>query len=478
MTVRGILACSAYLPRRRLSRAAIAHAHEWARGGQPRAGRRAMAAWDEDSLTMAVEAGRLALAGQAPPEALVFASTTPPFADRLGAGIAATALDLPAELIAQDVGGGLRAASSALLRGLSGDRSLIISGEKRSTKPGSGLESQSADAGAAVLLGSGDVIAECLGCASMTADFVDHYRQSPGDADYVLEDRWLRDSAVLKFVPDTVGRALAKAGLAAEAVDTALFALPNPQHAKAAAAACGLRADALRDALSHDCGSAGAAHPLLALAEAIEAAKPGQILLLVSFGQGCDALLFRATEKLAAYRPRRPVARQLAEGVTEDNYLRFLSHANQIDLEWGLRAERDNRTAQSVAWRKSRDVYSFIGGRCRNCGTVQFPRSRCCVNPDCRTFDSQEAERLADVTGTIKTFTDDWQAFTPDPPLRYGNIRLEGGGNVLMELTDCPESGLRIGQPVRMAFRLKDADEKRRFRRYFWKAVPLAEEVA
>lgn len=477
MTISGIIACGAYLPRRRLSRAAIARAHEWARGMQPQAGRRCMAAWDEDSLTMAVEAGRLALDRRAPPETLIFASTTPPFADRLGSAIAATALDLPSALITQDVGGGLRAASSALLRGLSGDRCLIIAGEKRVTKPGSGLESLSADAGAALLLGTTDIIAECLGYASMSADFVDHYRQSSADPDYVLEDRWLRDAAILGFVPETVGRALAKAGLDAAAVDIALFSLPNPHHAKAAAAACGLRAETVRDALSRDCGAAGAAHPFLALTEALEAAKPGQVLLLVGFGQGCDALLFRATDRLIDYRPALPVSRQIAAGVTEENYLRFLSHANRIELDWGLRAERDNRTAQSVAWRKSRDIYGFIGGRCRNCGTVQFPRSRCCVNPDCRTFDSQEAERLADMGGTIKTFTDDWQAFTPDPPLRYGNITLAGGGNLLMELTDCPDSGLRIGQPVRMAFRLKDTDEKRNFRRYFWKAVPLPGET-
>lgn len=478
MTSFGILACGAYLPRRRLSRAAIARAHEWARGVQPQAGRRCMASWDEDALTMAVEAGRLALAGQEPPEALIFASTTAPFADRLGAAIAATALDLPNTLITQDVGGGQRAASSALLRGLGGERSLLVAGEKRTTKPGGALEGLSADAGAAVLLGSGDVIAECLGFAAMSADFVDHYRHSADDADYVLEDRWLRDAAVLKFVPETVKRALDKAGLAAPAVDTALFALPNPAHAKAAAAACGLRAEALRDAFSRDCGSAGAAHPLLALTEALEAAKPGQVLLLVGFGQGCDAVLFRATESLIAYRGRRPVARQMAEGVTEDNYLRFLSYGNRIELDWGLRAERDNRTAQSVAWRKSRDIYSFVGGRCSACGTVQFPRSRCCVNPECRSFDSQAPERLADTIGTIKTFTDDWQAFTPDPPLRYGNITLEGGGNLLMELTDCPDTELRIGQKVRMVFRLKDADEKRQFRRYFWKAVPLTGEEA
>jgi len=56
----GILSFGAYLPRLRLERAAIAEATGWATGlrGGKTVGCRSYCAWDEDSLTMAVEAAR------------------------------------------------------------------------------------------------------------------------------------------------------------------------------------------------------------------------------------------------------------------------------------------------------------------------------------------------------------------------------------------------------------------------------------
>ena len=55
----GITAYGAYIPLYRLSRAEIARA--W--GGRPAPGERAVAAYDEDSLTMAIAAARDCLKG-------------------------------------------------------------------------------------------------------------------------------------------------------------------------------------------------------------------------------------------------------------------------------------------------------------------------------------------------------------------------------------------------------------------------------
>ena len=84
---KGILAFGAYIPWRRLPRKAIADAHGWfnpALKGQAK-GERAFCNWDEDPVTMAVEAARDALAGRdrGTITALRFASTTFPFLDRL-----------------------------------------------------------------------------------------------------------------------------------------------------------------------------------------------------------------------------------------------------------------------------------------------------------------------------------------------------------------------------------------------------------
>ncbi len=474
----GITAYGAYLPVLRLSRAAVAAAHAWALPGLDAKGHRAMAAWDEDAVTLAVEAARDALTmAPGPVENAILASTSFPFADRLNAGILTTALDLEGRVRAQDAGGSQRAASTALITALGqGLPTLVAAGEKRPTRPGGALELASADAGAAVTVGRERVLAEVLGVASETADFVDHYRDAEGDPDYVLEERWTRDAAVLAFVPQTVARALEAAGVSGGEIDIALLAFPTTALAKAAAKALDLPGARVRDAFTGQIGQAGAAHPLLMLAEALETGRPGQTILLVAFGSGCDALVLRTTEALAQVRPLRPVAPQIAAGREETRYLRFLSFTGGVSYAWGIRSERDNRTAQTTAWRKSRDIYALVGGRCSQCGTVQFPRSRTCVNPNCRQMDTQEAYGLSNSIGRIKTFTEDWQAFTPDPPLRYGNVGFAEGGNALMEIADCPPEGLNIGQEVRFAFRVKDYDDRRGFRRYFWKAVPVSKE--
>ncbi|MCY1364676.1 hypothetical protein D9M69_514910 [compost metagenome] len=59
------------------------------------------------------------------------------------------------------------------------------------------------------------------------------------------------------------------------------------------------------------------------------------------------------------------------------------------------------------------------------------------------------------------------------PPHHYGQIDFEGGGRILMEFTDVARGDVETGMPVEMVFRIKDIDELRGFKRYFWKATPV-----
>ena len=473
----GIKACGAYLPRARLERAAIAAATGWASGmrGDKAAGRRAAGNWDEDALTMAVEAGRDCLAGvdRRSVRALAFASTSFPFDDRSNAGVVATALDLSETVRSADVAGTQRAGTTALGDALSraqadGGDALLVAADRRRTLPASAQEMAYGDGAAALLLGRGPgLLAELLASAAITADFVDHHRSSGEDYDYALEDRWVRDEGYLKLVPRAVAAALAGAGLEAGAVGHFVLQAPK-RHAAATARACGIAATAIIDDLSSECGDTGAAHPLLMLAGVLERAAAGDVVLVAGFGQGCDALLFR----VAGQAPRKPVAAALAAGVVDREYLRFLSNQCVVDVDFGMRAERDNRTSQSAAWRRHRDVTAFVGGRCRACGTVQYPKMPGCVNPDCRALHTQDDHPLADTAGRVKTYTEDWLAYARSPPLVYGNVAFEDGGNVFIEFADTPAGTLEVGAPTRFVFRIKDFDRLRGFRRYAWKATP------
>jgi uncharacterized OB-fold protein len=120
-------------------------------------------------------------------------------------------------------------------------------------------------------------------------------------------------------------------------------------------------------------------------------------------------------------------------------------------------------------------VTGFKGGRCEQCGTLQFPRAEVCVNPDCRAFDRQTPVSLSGLTGRVKSFTEDWLAHSPNPPLIYGNIELEGGVNIQMEFTDCEPGSLKVGTSMEMRFRIKEVDQRRAFTRYFWKPTPVEE---
>src|SRR5262249_33695575 len=202
----GIVAFGAYIPRLRLTRRAIAEANAWfnpALNAQAK-GERAICNWDEDAVTMAVEAARDALAerDRGTIGALQFASTSFPFADRLNAGIVAEALNLNKEVAALDVAASQRAGTSALIaasRG--GGRTLVVAADKRRTRSASPLEMSVGDGAAAILVGEGEPAARLIGAASHTADFIDHYRGEDTAFDYQWEERWIRDAGYLKIVP-------------------------------------------------------------------------------------------------------------------------------------------------------------------------------------------------------------------------------------------------------------------------------------
>jgi 3-hydroxy-3-methylglutaryl CoA synthase len=471
-----ILSVGAYVPRLRLARTTIAEAIGWAnpQAKSAAAGSRAIGNWDEDALTMAVEAARAALIGaQLPIGALTLASTSLPFADRDNAVLAASALDLAEDLETMDMGTSLRAGTSALAaaaRRSDGVRTLVAASDLRLARPASAQELAYGDAAAAMVVGpaSADAPATLLAAQHLAADFVDHYRMGGESFDYAFEERWVRDEGYSKLVPRAVAAALAAAGVAGDAVNH--LVMPAPAAiARRVAQLAGLGQARLQDNLHAEVGDCGTALPLLMLAATLEAAQPAQTIVVIGFGQGVDVLVLRTGAAVTTGAPR--VASTIARRTDEPSYTRYLAHRGIVKVDFGMRAERDQRTAQSVAWRKHRDLTAFVGGRCSKCGTVQFPRSRVCVNPSCRTADTQLPHRLADGSGRVKSFTEDWQAYTPRPPYMYGNIEFADGGNLLMEFTDAEPGEFSTGDTVRFVFRIKDEDRVRAYRRYFWKAV-------
>ncbi|MFT4098935.1 MAG: OB-fold domain-containing protein [Rhodoblastus sp.] len=477
---KGILRYGAYVPMRRLQRKAMVAANSWFNGSLKSQGKgeRAMANWDEDSVTMAVAAARDCL-GDFSRENLAavhLASTTLPFADRLNAGIVAGALNLAESVAGHDHSASQRAGLSALADALNatGGPVLVTAAEKRRTKAASPQELSSGDGAAALLVGEGDVVAELVAQASRTVDFVDHYRGDGVAYDYTWEERWIRDEGYNKIVPATLKDLFAKAGVTG--ADIAHFCMPCTlaKVAGPIAKKAGIADAAVRDNLAAVCGDTGAAHALVMFAHALESAKPGELILVVAFGQGCDALLFRATDKIASAKPARGVSGFLARRREETNYQKFLAFNDTIEMERGMRSELDKATALSSLYRNRATLTGFVGGKCNVCGTLQFPKTNICVNPNCNAFHSQEPQPFSDLEGRIMSYTADNLTYSADPPACYGMVQFDAGGRVMIDFTDVTPDDIDVGKKMDMVFRIKDYDAQRNFTRYFWKATPAA----
>lgn len=426
---------------------------------------------------MAVAAARQALISSDPStpiEQLLFASTTHPFADRQNATVVGEALALSENLHCSDLTGSLRCGSSALMMALQQPRtSLVVAAEHRKTRPASLLEMTVGDGAAAIITGTDNLVARFVDAYSLSVDLTDHYRAQQSEFDYQLEERWIRDEGYLKVIPRAIQHVLQQQKIDPGSIQHLIIAGPDQRTVGAIAKKCGITGDAVCNNLSQRCGDTGSAHSLMMLAHTLEKSKPGDRLLIAGFGQGCDVILLEATEEVLKLRQTNQVQALLDSGVEDDNYQRFLSFNGLVELDWGLRAERDNRTAHSAFYRHRKTVTAFIGGRCQSCDTPQFPSKSLCVNPDCRRSDTQMDEPFKDKAASVKSFTEDWLALSYNPPFMYGNVRFEGGGIVMMEFTDFKPGELDVGTPVSMQFRIKEQDRKRNFQRYFWKATPV-----
>ena len=473
----GIKSWAAYVPRLRMDRASIAAAHAWAipslRGlGK---GERSFCSWDEDAITMSVDAVRACLRGAAgaAPAALTFASTTPVFSDLQNASLVANASGLGTNVSTLDVGGSLRAGTSALLRALQSGAAadaIVVAADARKAKAGSTQEMQYGAGGFALRVGGGTVIARFVGGSSTASVFVDHFRAEGEAFDYQWEERWIRDEGYMKIVPDTVGKLLKSTGTDPASID--FFVLPATISGIAAAVAkkLKLRPEAVVDNLAAKCGDTGAPHPLFMLGLALETAKPGQKILVASFGAGCDALLFEVTPAIAGYQSARTVSAALARGVTDKAYNKLLSFSGQLDLDWGMRSETDAKTALTQLYRAREQVIAFTGGKCAGCGAIQFPVMPACVK--CASTAPMAPVPLADEPAKIATCTVDWLMYYPSPPLYVGLVQFDNGARHIMEMVDVDPANFDVGLPLRMVFRVKEKDSMRHYNRYFWKAAP------
>jgi 3-hydroxy-3-methylglutaryl CoA synthase len=445
--MRGIIGWGVHVPHRRLDRSAI-NALVGAGGGSAskNPGTRAVASYDEDSTTMAVEAARAALRTvDVVPGVLWFATTTPTYLDKTNATAVHAALRLPRVTPAFDVVGSVRSAVGALRAAhVAGSGCAVaVASDVRVGRPGSPDEAAGGDAAAAILFGDethGPVLAEVVGVASLTEEFVDRWR-TPGDVGSKLWEERFGETKYVPLATEALKLALAEAGVEVADVDALVVAGLHERACAAAAKASGVDPDKIVDRLAATVGTPGAAQPLLLMARALEQATPGQTIVVLVLSDGADAVVLRTTDAIASYVPTTPVAAQVMAG-SPVSYGRYLAWRGLLPVEPPRRPE-PARVSSSAAGRSTSWKYGLEGS----------------------------GGALAEQLGTVTTFTIDKLAYSQSPPVVFAVVDFDDGERLPVELTDVDAAEVEIGMRVEMTFRRLSAADG--IVNYFWKARPL-----
>ena len=399
---------------------------------------------------------------------MIFASTSAPFIERPHSTLLIDALALPQSARGFDVAGSRRCAVSALLDAILGrGEKLIAAGERRPGTAGNALHLAQGDGGAAALVADG-AAARLVGWASHSHDLVDVYASREHPEPYAYEERFARETSVAKVIAPTVRAALEHAKVKPEDIRHVAAHEPLAGAGKDIAKASGIGAVNVASDVAISLGELGAAHALFGFALACATAKPGDHILLIGFGGGCDALVFKLEREMPG---AAAASEHMRTGLVLDDYLRFLSLNGALELDWGPRSEFEQKAQATVLERYGRDMMGFIGGRDAK-GNIQFPKTRIPIRPDAQGPEPMADARLADEFATIVSVTADRLNFTPDPPFWFGLAQFDNGARVMMEFTDADSAGFKVGDRVRMRPRIKSRDARRGFRTYFWKAAP------
>ncbi|MCX5813773.1 MAG: hydroxymethylglutaryl-CoA synthase [Proteobacteria bacterium] len=470
----GITSVSAYIPMYRLNREEIEKM--WKAGAA--AGEKAVAGYDEDTVTMAVAAAIDCLKpGNEDVNGLYAATTTAPYKEKQSAAIIASALDLDKRCYTADFSNSLRAGTIALKAAIdavvsgSAGRILVTASDCRIGAPGGRLEQNLGDGACALMIGSSDLLATIEDNYSIFSDFTDLWRTEDDMFVQSGEGRFIDEAGYMPIMQEAVSELMKKHSLVpGDFSKIVYYASDNKQHA-ALAKRLGFDRSQVQDPLFEQIGNTGVAASFIMLAAVLEEAKPGDRILFANYGDGVDTFIFCVTENIGRIHNKSMVKKRLAAKKSID-YGTYLNWRDLIPFE---ASSLPDRAEPSLAprWRERKTVTALYGFKCRKCGIPQIhpigQTARICVV--CQSKDDFEAYKFSDKTGKLFTYAVDILQPTKNPPGLNGVIDFDGGGRLICELTDYNLDKVAIGMPVEMVFR--KLFQGKGILNYFWKAKPI-----
>ncbi len=306
----GIVGYGAYVPRYRLPASEIARIWKGGKDAAP-VKEKSVPGADEDVITMSIEAARNALlrARIDPAElrAVWVGSESHPYAVKPSSTVVAEAIGAPVSIQAGDWEFACKAGTEAMVAAIAmvgagmGRYALAIGMDTAQGRPGDALEYTAAAGGAAYILGPAEEsLAVIEATYSYVTDTPDFWRRAH-ERYPEHGQRFTGDPAYFKHITEAGKRMMDEAGLKASDFQYAVFHQPNTKFPQRAGALLGFSPEQIKTGLlAPTIGNTYAGAAIIGLSAVLDEAKPGDRILVVSYGSGAgsDAFLIRTTEAL------------------------------------------------------------------------------------------------------------------------------------------------------------------------------------
>lgn len=331
----GIVGYGSYIPRYRLPGAEIARVWTGGLGGSP-VKSKAVAGPDEDVTTMSIEAARNALArsGIDPLalRAVWIGSESHPYAVKPTSTIVAESIGASANIQAADWEFACKAGTEAVQASIGivgsgmGAYTLAIGMDTAQSRPGDALEYTAASGGAAFLIGPAEEsCAIYQGSYSFVTDTPDFWRRA--DESYPSHgERFTGEPAYFNHVLSSAGKLMEMMGTKAADYAYAVFHQPNVKFPERAAKTLGFKEEQIRTGLLADeIGNVYSGSCMLGLTAILDEAKPGDRILMVSYGSGAgsDSFDLIVTDRINVVRDRAPKTRDYIDRKTIIDYATY-----------------------------------------------------------------------------------------------------------------------------------------------------------
>ena len=472
----GINSVGAYIPYYFMKRETIGD--NWEGRGQK--GNRSVANVDEDSLTMAVDAAMSCFQHikRKDINALYFASTTAPYAEKSNSCLIATACDLSHDIFATDFAHSTRAGTNALKAACDlasahhGQNALVVAADSRNAYPKSEYEQLLGDAAVAFTIGSENVLATFNHFTTINSEIVDIWRNEGDKYLSIGEGRFINDAGYMKAMTAVIKKVFAETGLQASDISRVVVSTPGLKEQNSLLKKAGFSEDQLQDPYMLSVGNCGTAQTFMGLAGALENANPGEKILLVDYGNGANALLFTATEKVNDLKGMRVIDRFLETQRELCSYSRFLSFRGIVEAAPG--APFKLPASASMTWREQDSNIRLHASKCNQCGAAIFPINRICFS--CGSKDDFDQIRVSERITKVFTFSiDNYAGRSDDPVLVQTVSEDEDGIRYYHIMTDFNISDVTAGMDVEFTFRKMHTLGN--FNNYYWKVRPVRREV-